>query len=420
MAYRAYGIDLGHSSTKVAVVEDRHRSVSARNLSGEEATPSAVFFDTDGTVVIGSGAASALLAEPGGGTDAIKSALGTDFYRRLGGHRVSPEQVAEVFLSAVVAEANTWSDKQLRRVVLTAPVHLGASARRALCDAADRAELHVVAVLDEPVAVAFSVQGSTNTDQTVLVCDVGSTATTTVMKIGDGTVDIVATDSSAATGGGAFTAALIDLVIAKIVAQTSIGSDPRDDAEFMVELRYEIEFKKCALSKRSGVVFRCRIGTHDERITVTRDEFEAATEHLVSEVIGVVDRTLAEAVLRAPGLTIDRFLLAGGAARMPRIAERLQARGFAPLPTDDESAAAKGAAIYGEFLLRPGSRAYRINQWHSPADIEEPNAEQPVERIHRLEQEVGELRRANSLLRSTIAHLIEGIDGPGDYPTSIP
>src|SRR5699024_4296322 len=176
---------------------------------------------------------------------------------------------------------------------------------------------------------------------------------TTIMKVGGGRVEVVAIDGNRTLGGADWDQALIDLISEKFIDQAGLGDDdPRYDDAFMSELRRDAEQTKQSLTKRPSATVRCRYGTADEQITVTREEFETATKHLVDQTIQICNRATETAKQKDSDLSVDRFLLVGGSARMPMIEAALKDQlGLDPIRTDFDLAVAKGAAIYGQTAV---------------------------------------------------------------------
>ncbi|MFH5230892.1 Hsp70 family protein [Antrihabitans sp. NCIMB 15450] len=354
-----FGIDLGTTYSAVAHIDDLNQVEIIKNLSGEDTTPSVVYFES-GAAIVGAEAKSCLVTDPDNGCALIKRHMGTVFPQEFDGQTYTPESISGLILKELVHAANQEGESKVTKAVITVPAYFGVREKEATKQAGEMAGLEVVGILAEPVAALLSV-GIPEERETVLIYDLGGgTFDTTVMIAEPGNVEVVAVDGNRVLGGADWDAALARVVIDKFVAQAGIADvDPADDPDFMVEILQDVESKKKLLTRKQDITFRCRFEGHDEKILVTRDEFAVATAHLVQQTVGITRRVIDFAKCKSPGLVIDKLLLAGGSSRMPMVAEALRAAGFDPIPTDFDLAAAKGAAIYGRVVLSGAGKLER-------------------------------------------------------------
>ncbi|HMS75891.1 Hsp70 family protein [Gordonia sp. (in: high G+C Gram-positive bacteria)] len=347
-----FGIDLGTTYSAVAKIDELDQAVVVKNANGQDTTPSVVFFEEGGNVIVGAEAKSELIAAPDDGVALIKREMGNEHSLDFFGTTYTPESLSAVILKELVQAANTEGDTDIRNAVITVPAYFGVREKEATKQAGEIAGLKVVGILAEPIAAALSVGVRGERKETLLVYDLGGgTFDTTVMIVEPGNVEVVAVDGNRVLGGADWDTALAQLVVDRFIQQAGISDDPSDDPEFMIELLQAVEEKKILLTKKSETTVRCRFQDYDEKIAVTRADFEAVTKHLIDQTVDIAERTITTAKGIRPGLEIDKLILVGGSSRMPMVDGALRAKGWDPKPTEFDLAVAKGAAIYGEALL---------------------------------------------------------------------
>lgn len=354
MSEKVYGIDLGTTYSAIAWINDLDQAEIIRNTEGDFTTPSVAYFEESGNVVIGKQAKQVLVADPENGCALIKRHMGAAYPLEYRGNHYTPESISALILREIVDAANTETGESVNKVIITVPAYFGIQEREATKQAGEIAGLEVVGIVTEPVAAALSLGIGSQESQTLFVYDLGGgTFDTTILKVGGGQVEVVAVDGNRMLGGADWDAALIDLIAEKFIQQAGLGDDdPRFDENFLSELQRDAEQTKQSLTKRDSATVRCRYGAADEQITVTRDEFEQATVHLVAQTLEICTRANELAQAKEPGITVDKFLLVGGSSRMPMIANALRDQlGLDPIPTDYDLAVAKGAAIYGQTAV---------------------------------------------------------------------
>ena len=195
------GIDLGTTNSVVASIDDRGRVVILRNALGSEITPSVVYFEPDGSAVVGEEALQAAAVDPGSGVRLIKRQMGTEFPLVLGGQEHTPESISALILRQLAAAAPGGLEGR-PSAVITVPAYFGLAEREATYQAGAIAGLQVLELLDEPVAAAAHYGLTSDSDRTVLVYDLGGgTFDTTVLRIIGGAVTVVATDGHHSLGG---------------------------------------------------------------------------------------------------------------------------------------------------------------------------------------------------------------------------
>lgn len=346
-----FGIDLGTTYSAVAVINDLDQAEIIKNQNGEDTTPSVVYFDS-GVVIVGAEAKSSLITDSDNGCALIKRHMGTTYPQDFAGQTYTPESVSGLVLKELVNAANLERATAIHKAVITVPAYFGVKEKEATKQAGEMAGLEVIGILAEPIAAALSLGVRGEKRETLLIFDLGGgTFDTTVMTAEPGKVKVIAVDGNRTLGGADWDAALAQVVIEKFRAQAGISDDPAEDPDFMAEILQIAESNKKQLTRKQDVTFRCRYEDADEKVTVSRDEFQAATAHLITQTVEITQRVIETAKKEEPGLVIDRLLLVGGSSRMPAVHDALNAAGFEPVPTDYDLSVAKGAAIYGQAIL---------------------------------------------------------------------
>jgi len=346
------GIDLGTTNSVVASLDDQGRVTILRNALGAEITPSVVFFEPDGSVLVGEEALQATATEPGNGVRLIKRQMGTDFPLLLGGQEHSPESISALILRQLTA---AWPGPAARpRVVITVPAYFGLAEREATFQSGVIAGLDVLELLDEPVAAAAHYGLIAGHDRTVLVYDLGGgTFDTTVLRIAGGAVTVLATDGHHSLGGADVDQRLLDLALDRL--EDSLPAADFEaltaDGRLLGGLALDVEGAKRDLSTRASrdVVVRTRAG----RVTValSRADLAASCGDLIDTTVEIIERVLTSARAAGAG-AVDDVIMVGGSSRIPVLSERLAALlGVTPRLVEPDLAVAKGAALRAHQML---------------------------------------------------------------------
>lgn len=349
-----YGIDLGTTYSAIARINEQDMAEVINNFEGDATTPSAIFFEGGDNVVVGAEAKRVSLADPDNACLLIKREMGTDYEVEYQGQTYTPESLSALILKAMVAAANDSTGEEVTQVVITVPAYFGTQEREATRQAGQIAGLDVIGIVTEPVAAALSIGVNMSEPSTIMVYDLGGgTFDTTIMKVEAGKVEVIGIDGSRTLGGADWDEALVKLLIEKFLAETGEeGAGCEYDEEFLLDVRLKAEDAKKSLTKREAIQLRLSWGAQKAGVSVSREEFDAATRHLVDQSVEISRRTVENAQKKVPGLSIDRVLLVGGSSRMPMIADALRRDlGWDPVNTDFDLAVAKGAAIYGQAQI---------------------------------------------------------------------
>jgi molecular chaperone DnaK len=351
MSAPVLGIDLGTTNSVVASIDAGGEIVVLPNALGEDTTPSVVYFESAGEVVVGEEARRLSAIDPENGVALIKRQMGTEFPLEMRGQTHTPESISALILRNLVAAAAADDEP---RVVITVPAYFGTREREATAQAARIAGLDVLELVDEPVAAAIHYGLVRPGDRTVLVFDLGGgTFDTTVLTVDDGKVAVVATDGHSRLGGADVDERLLAIVSARLksLIPTADHDDLSDDEVKLAELLGDVEDAKRLLSARDECRVVVRTATDKVTVPLTRADLEDACAELFDATDDVVGRLLATAVEKGVG-AIDEVVMVGGSSRIPALAPRLEARlGVAPRIVDPDLAVAKGAALRAHQIV---------------------------------------------------------------------
>jgi molecular chaperone DnaK len=346
------GIDLGTTNSVVATVDDHGDVIILPNASGGEITPSVVYFDPDGSVVVGEEAVQAAAVDPDHGVQLIKRAMGTEYPILVRGQEHTPESISALILKQLV-DAAAGHDNQVSAVI-TVPAYFGLAEREATYQAGVIAGLDVLELLDEPVAAATHYGLTSGGDRTVLVYDLGGgTFDTTVLRISGGTVKVLATDGHHELGGADVDRRLLELILERLEQQLTRDQvdELAEDRRILGELVLDTEAAKKDLSARTSRQVFVRTPAGRTSVTITRADLDAACGDLYDTTAEIIQR-----VLRAAGVHshegIDEIIMVGGSSRIPVLAERLTSLlGKVPRLVEPDLAVAKGAALRAHHIL---------------------------------------------------------------------
>jgi molecular chaperone DnaK (HSP70) len=352
------GIDLGTTNSVVATVADDGTVVVLPNARGGEITPSVVYFEPDGTAVVGDEAVQAAAVDPENGVQLIKRAMGTEFPLLIRGQQHTPESISALILrqlttAATQASATRAGSAAGVSAVITVPAYFGLAEREATYQAGVIAGLDVLELLDEPVAAAAHYGLTSGGDRTVLVYDLGGgTFDTTVLRVCGGAVQVLATDGHSSLGGADVDQRLFDVLLARLGDRLSADEldAVTDDPATLAELVLATEVAKKDLSSRTSVQVPVRTPTTRTPVTITRADLDAACGDLFDTTAEIIGRVLGKAQLDG-GASLDEVIMVGGSSRIPALAPRLTALlGKTPRLTDPDLAVAKGAALRAHHL----------------------------------------------------------------------
>jgi molecular chaperone DnaK len=338
------GIDLGTTNSALAILDRTGRPEIVPNAEGDHVTPSAVFFEPGSTsrTVVGQAAKDNAAVYPGRVFQAFKRDMATNRLRELDGISVTPAELSSLVLRKLVQDAAKQTGP-LTGAVVTVPANFTNEARLATMKAGELAGLSVSHIINEPTAALFYYSYHQEVAGTVIVYDFGGgTLDVTIARVNGRDVEIVASKGDPRLGGIDFDRKFEEIVCRKFAA----GTGERFDQAVHQLGKTAEEYKK-QLSARTETSVQVVGGTTGRKIlTVTRQEFEAATSTLISRADLLVDSTLDEAGFK-PG-DITNVFLVGGSTRMPMVAAHLT-RMFGRAPVchvNPDEVVALGAALY--------------------------------------------------------------------------
>jgi molecular chaperone DnaK (HSP70) len=356
-AKTVWGIDLGTTYSCISRVDENGYPVVINNLQGNPITPSVVLFSGPEDVAVGQPAKDEMQLTPDLVCELVKQNMGAaDWKFRAHGEDWSAPEVASFILKELASSAAQATGIPVEDVVITVPAYFGVAEREATIAAGKMAGLDVKNILNEPTAAAFSYgfAQSGHSDETVLVYDLGGgTFDVTVIRLeatenGGTGIRVVATGGDDRLGGALWDARMVELLARKFVEAAPDALDPLDDPLASADLRIKAEAIKVGLTNRETHSELILAGTDRAKVTVSREEFETATQDLLQQTIEFTKQTVsAAAAAGAP--TIDRVLLVGGSSFMPAVARRLTEEfpDWTPELSDPNQAVAKGAALAG-------------------------------------------------------------------------
>ena len=358
MKEKIIGIDLGTTNSCVAVLEGG-KPIVITNAEGERTTPSVVAFTDDGERLVGRLAKRQAVTNPDRTVASIKREMGTDHKIAITADgkttEYTPEQISAMILQKMRSAAEEHLGGKVKKAVITVPAYFNDSQRQATKHAGEIAGLEVMRIINEPTAASLAYGLEKTSDQTILVYDLGGgTFDVSILEIGDGVFEVVATDGDTRLGGDDFDQRIIDWLADEFRRDT--GIDLSKDSSALQRLKDAAEAAKKELSSRMETTINLPYITADasgpkhlER-KLTRAKFEQMVGDALDRTISIVDSTLREAKKTAD--LIDQVVLVGGSTRIPRvqalISERIPGKINREINPDEVVAA--GAAIQGGVL----------------------------------------------------------------------
>ena len=348
------GIDLGTTNSCVAVMEGGEPVVIA-NSEGARTTPSVVGFTKTGDRLVGQVAKRQAITNPDNTVSSIKRQMGTDHKVTLNGKEYTPQQVSAMILQKLKADAEAYLGETVTEAVITVPAYFNDSQRQATKDAGTIAGLNVRRIINEPTAAALAYGVDKEDDQKIMVYDLGGgTFDVSILDIGDGVIEVLATAGDTHLGGDDFDQRIIDWMADAF--QTENGIDLRKDKMAAQRLKEAAEKAKIELSSAMSSQINLPFITADATgpkhldMTLTRAKFNELTADLVDRTMTPVRKALQDAGLRASDL--KKVLMVGGSTRIPAVYDavkkELNCEPFKGINPDE--CVAVGAAIQGGVL----------------------------------------------------------------------
>ena len=348
------GIDLGTTNSCVAVMEGGEPVVIA-NSEGARTTPSVVGFTKTGDRLVGQVAKRQAITNPENTVASIKRFMGTDHKVTLNGKEYTPQQVSAMILQKLKADAEAYLGETVTEAVITVPAYFNDSQRQATKDAGTIAGLNVRRIINEPTAAALAYGVDKEEDQKIMVYDLGGgTFDVSIIEMGDGVTEVLATNGDTHLGGDDFDERIINWMADAF--QTENGIDLRKDKMAAQRLKEAAEKAKIELSSAMSSQINLPFITADATgpkhldMTLTRAKFNELTADLVDRTMSPVRKALQDAGLRPSDL--KKVLMVGGSTRIPAVYDavkkELNCEPFKGINPDE--CVAVGAAIQGGVL----------------------------------------------------------------------
>ena len=348
------GIDLGTTNSCVSVLEGGE-SVVIPNAEGARTTPSVVAFSKNGERMVGQVAKRQAVTNPDRTVSSIKREMGSNYKVNIDNKAYTPQEISAMVLQKLKSDAEAYLGTSVTEAVITVPAYFTDAQRQATKDAGRIAGLEVKRIINEPTAAALAYGLDKENDQKIMVYDLGGgTFDVSVLEIGDGVIEVLATAGNNRLGGDDF-----DECITKYLCdefRKAEGIDLSTDKVAMQRLREAAEKAKIELSGVTSSNINLPYITSDASgpihldVTLTRAKFNELTHHLVEKTVGPVKQALSDAGLSASELS--KVVLVGGSSRIPAVQEEVKKltgqEGFKGINPDE--CVAIGAAIQGGVL----------------------------------------------------------------------
>ncbi len=348
------GIDLGTTNSCVSVIEGGEAVVIA-NAEGARTTPSVVAFSKDGERMVGNVAKRQAITNPDRTISSIKRHMGSDYKVTIDGKSYTPQEISAIILQKLKADAESYLGEKVTEAVITVPAYFTDAQRQATKDAGKIAGLEVKRIINEPTAAALAFGIDKEDDQKIMVYDLGGgTFDVSIIEMGDGVQEVLATAGNNRLGGDDFDKKIMDWLVAKFKSEQ--GIDLSGDKMAMQRIKEAAEKAKIDLSGMTTAQISLPFITADATgpkhmdETLTRAKFNEMTADLVEATMGPVRQAMKDSGLSMND--IDKILLVGGSTRIPAVQEAIQKfSGKEPFKgINPDECVAMGAALQGGVL----------------------------------------------------------------------
>ena len=320
------GIDLGTTNSCVAVMEGGEPVVIA-NSEGARTTPSVVGFTKTGDRLVGQVAKRQAITNPDRTISSIKREMGSDYKVEVDGKKYTPQEISAMILQKLKSDAEAYLGQTVSEAVITVPAYFTDAQRQATKDAGKIAGLDVKRIINEPTAAALSYGIDKETDQKVMVYDLGGgTFDVSIIEMGDGVQEVLATAGNNRLGGDDFDQRVMDWIVGSFKAET--GVDLKGDKMAMQRVKEAAEKAKIDLSGITSTNINLPFITADATgpkhldLNLSRAKFNELTADLVEKTMGPVRQALSDSGLSID--KIDKVLMVGGSSRIPAVQEAVK------------------------------------------------------------------------------------------------
>ncbi len=345
------GIDLGTTNSCVSVMEGGE-AVVIPNAEGNRTTPSVVAFSKDGERMVGQVAKRQAITNPDRTIASIKREMGSDYRVPIDGKNYTPQEISAMVLQKLKADAEAYLGQTITEAVITVPAYFTDAQRQATKDAGKIAGMEVKRIINEPTAAALAYGVDKESDQKIMVYDLGGgTFDVSVLEVGDGVIEVLATAGNNRLGGDDFDKCVMDWMAAEF--KKTEGIDLTGDKVAMQRLKEAAEKAKIELSGVTSTTINLPYITADATgpkhldLSLSRAKFDQLTSHLVDATAGPVRQAMSDAGLS--GNDIQKVLMVGGSSRIPAVQDMVKRltgkEGFKGINPDE--CVAMGAALQG-------------------------------------------------------------------------
>ncbi len=352
---KVIGIDLGTTNSCVAVIEGGE-PVVIPNAEGARTTPSVVAFGKTGERLVGQVAKRQAITNPDRTVSSIKRQMGSDYKVKIDDKKYTPQEISAMILQKLKTDAESYLGEKVTEAVIAVPAYFTDSQRQATKDAGKIAGLEVKRIINEPTAAALAYGIDKENDQKVMVYDLGGgTFDVSIIEMGDGVQEVLATAGNNRLGGDDFDQRVIDWIADEF--KKSEGVDLRGDKMAMQRLKEAAEKAKIELSNvTTSTINLPFIGMNSDgtplnlEMTLTRAKFNELTADLVEATMGPVRQAISDSGLKTSDL--HKILMVGGSSRIPAVQEAVKKyTGVEPFKgINPDECVAIGAAIQGGVL----------------------------------------------------------------------
>lgn len=322
------GIDLGTTNSCVAVMEGKEATVIP-NSEGSRTTPSVVAFSKDGERLVGNIAKRQAVANHARTVSSIKREMGTDYKVKIDDKEYTPQEISAMILSKLKSDAEAYLGQKVTQAVITVPAYFSDSQRQATKDAGKIAGLEVLRIINEPTAaaLAYGLDKEENKNQKILIYDLGGgTFDVSILEIGDGVFEVLATNGNTRLGGDDFDQRIMDYVVDQFKKDN--GIDLSKDPAAMQRIKEAAEKAKIELSGVTKTSISLPFITADQNgpkhidMELTKAKFNEMTADLVEKTVGPTMAALKDAGLKASDLA--KVILVGGSTRIPAVIDKVK------------------------------------------------------------------------------------------------
>ena len=322
------GIDLGTTNSCVAVMVGKEATVIP-NSEGSRTTPSVVAFSKDGERLVGNIAKRQAVANHARTVSSIKREMGTDYKVKIDDKEYTPQEISAMILSKLKADAEAYLGQKVTQAVITVPAYFSDSQRQATKDAGKIAGLEVLRIINEPTAaaLAYGLDKEENKNQNILIYDLGGgTFDVSILEIGDGVFEVLATNGNTRLGGDDFDQRIMDYVVDQFKKDN--GIDLSKDPAAMQRIKEAAEKAKIELSGVTKTSISLPFITADQNgpkhidMELTKAKFNEMTADLVEKTVGPTMAALKDAGLKASDLA--KVILVGGSTRIPAVIDKVK------------------------------------------------------------------------------------------------